>query len=61
MFGLGSRTPGAGLAKSHRNHGSPRQTVARRPQIDLLLPSRSGLVIEKQRLEGRFSRELLYI
>ena len=59
MFRLGSHTPGAGSAKSHRNHNSPLQMVVWRPQIDLLLPSWSGLVIERQLLVGRFSRELL--
>ena len=47
MFRLGSHTPGAGSAKSHRNHNSPLQMVVWRPQIDLLLPSWSGLVIER--------------
>ena len=59
MFRLGPHTPGAGLSKSHRNHNSPLQMVVWRPQIDLLLPSWSGLVIERQLLVGRFSRELL--
>ena len=61
IFRLGSHTPGAGSAKSHRNHNCPHWMVAWRPQIDLLLPSWSGLVMEKQLLVGRFSRELLYM